>query len=53
VKSFWADTRGATAIEYAMVAGFLSIIVVGAVNLLGANVYSAFFSKIATAVSSP
>jgi Flp pilus assembly pilin Flp len=53
LKSFFADTSGATAIEYAMIAGFLSAFIVGAVNLLGANVYSAFFSKIATAMSSP
>jgi pilus assembly protein Flp/PilA len=53
VRRFFADTQGATAIEYAMIAGFLSAFIVGAVNLLGANVYSAFFSKIATAMSSP
>jgi Flp pilus assembly pilin Flp len=53
MTAFFADTGGATAIEYAMIAGFLSAFVVGAVNLLGANVYSAFFSKIATAMSNP
>ncbi len=53
VTAFCADTGGATAIEYAMVAAFLSAFIVGAVNQLGSNVYSAFFSKIATAISSP
>jgi Flp pilus assembly pilin Flp len=53
VNAFLADTSGATAIEYAMIAGFLSAFIVGAVNLLGSNVYSAFFSKIATAMTSP
>ena len=53
MTEFFTDTGGATAIEYAMIAGFLSVFIVGAVDLLGANVYSAFFSKIATAIASP
>jgi Flp pilus assembly pilin Flp len=31
-----------------MVAGFLSVVIVGAVNTLGANVNTMFFSKIAS-----
>jgi len=50
---FFTDTSGATAIEYATIAAFLSAFIVGAVDLLGANVYSAFFSKIATAIAGP
>ena len=53
MRRFFADTQGATAIEYAMIAGFLSAFIVGAVNLLGQNVYNAFFSKIAAAMSNP
>ncbi|MGD0143142.1 MAG: Flp family type IVb pilin [Rhizomicrobium sp.] len=48
VSAFGSDTSGATAIEYAMVAGFLSVVIVGAVNTLGANVNTMFFSKIAS-----
>jgi Flp pilus assembly pilin Flp len=44
------DTRGATAIEYAMIAAFLSVFIVTAVDLLGANVKSAFFDKLAAVV---
>lgn len=51
MTSFFADTSGATAIEYAMVAGFLSIIIVGTVNALGSNVNAMFFSKIANMLS--
>ena len=51
MTEFYADARGATAIEYAMVAGFLSVVFVGAVNLLGANVNTMFFSKIADMLS--
>ncbi len=34
---FLKDDSGATAIEYALVAGFLSIVIVGAVQGLGSN----------------
>ncbi|HXM00928.1 MAG TPA: Flp family type IVb pilin [Rhizomicrobium sp.] len=50
LKAFFADRGGATAIEYAMIAGFLSIAIVAAVNLLGQNVETEFFSKLAAVV---
>ncbi len=37
-QRFLQDQGGATAIEYAVVAGFLSIVILGAVQLLGLNV---------------
>ncbi len=49
MSAFLHDTSGATAIEYAMVAVGISVAVVSAVNLLGQNVYSVFFAKIAAA----
>jgi pilus assembly protein Flp/PilA len=50
LKTFFADCSGATAIEYAMIAGFLSIAIVAAVNLLGQNVETEFFGKLAAIV---
>jgi Flp pilus assembly pilin Flp len=44
---------GATAIEYAMVAGGIAVVIVGAVDQLGQNVKSAFFDKIAAAFTNP
>jgi Flp pilus assembly pilin Flp len=44
------DTRGATAIEYAMIAGGISIVIVSAVNILGQNVYTLFFARIVAAM---
>lgn len=44
------DARGVTAIEYAVIAAFLSIMIVGAVNLLGQNVKTEFFDQIAQAL---
>jgi len=48
---FWTDERGATSIEYAMIAGGLSIVIIGAVDLLGGNVKSMFFDKLASLTS--
>jgi Flp pilus assembly pilin Flp len=45
-----ADRQGATAIEYAMIAAFLSVAVVTAVDQLGQNVKNTFFDQIAGAL---
>jgi pilus assembly protein Flp/PilA len=47
LSGLFADRSGTTAIEYAMIAGGLSIAVITAVNLLGQNVETMFFSKLA------
>jgi Flp pilus assembly pilin Flp len=44
---FLANESGTSAIEYAVIAGFLSIFVVTAVDLLGQNVNNTFFTQIA------
>jgi len=42
VKAFAADEGGATAIEYALIAGCVSIVIVGAVTSLGSAVKGLF-----------
>ena len=42
IKSFAHDTSGATAIEYAMIAGGISIVIVGGVALIGGNLTALF-----------
>jgi len=42
VSRFAADTSGATAIEYALIAGSVSIVIVAAVSLVGTNVKELF-----------
>lgn len=37
IKSFLHDSDGATAIEYALIAGLLSVVIIGGVTLLGAR----------------
>ena len=42
MKRFAADTSGATAIEYALIAGSVSIVIVTAVTMVGSNVKALF-----------
>jgi len=48
--SFAGDRSAATAIEYAMVAVGIAVVVVAAVNQLGQNAYNMFYVKIAAAL---
>ncbi len=41
---FVRDERGATAIEYALIAGLISIVIVGAVTAIGGSVNNLFAS---------
>lgn len=50
MRNFWRDERGATAIEYALIAGSISVFVITAVDLLGQNVKTTFFDKLAAVV---
>jgi len=51
VRRMFGDNSGATAIEYAMVASGIAVAIISAVNLLGNNVNTVFFQKIATALA--
>ncbi|MES2254564.1 MAG: Flp family type IVb pilin [Pseudomonadota bacterium] len=42
MKGFAADTSGATAIEYALIAGSISIVIVTAVTMVGTGVLALF-----------
>jgi pilus assembly protein Flp/PilA len=44
LKKFLGDQSGATAIEYALIAGFLSIVIVVAVNGIGTTLNTKFTS---------
>ena len=44
---FWRDQSGATAIEYALIAGFLSIVIVGAVRSVGIQLTTKYFQPVA------
>ena len=46
LNRFAADQSGATAIEYGLIAGLISVVIIGAVTTLGTNL-SGRFNKIA------
>lgn len=47
MRQFAADRRGATSIEYALIASLLSIVILGAVTTMGTTL-STFFSSVAS-----
>jgi Flp pilus assembly protein, pilin Flp len=49
-KCLARDESGATAIEYALIASGISIVIVAAVNSLGTTINNLFFERIATAM---
>lgn len=44
LRNFIASERGATAIEYALIAGGISVVIVGAVGALGLDISALFVS---------
>lgn len=50
IKSLLQDESGATAIEYGLIAGLVSIAIIAALTLLGGNL-STLFNTVATTVS--
>lgn len=51
-RAFARNENGATAIEYALIAGGVSVAIVGAVTALGGTVRDDLFGKVATALGS-
>jgi pilus assembly protein Flp/PilA len=48
-RRFARDVNGATAIEYALIAGGVSIAIIGAVTTLGENIKTLLYDKLASA----
>ncbi len=42
IKTLLSDTRGATAIEYGLIAGLIAVAIVAAVTLMGTNLQTVF-----------
>ena len=43
---FLKNTEGATAIEYCLIAGVISIVIVGGARQIGANIYKNFYGPL-------
>ncbi|HTW34554.1 MAG TPA: Flp family type IVb pilin [Rhizomicrobium sp.] len=50
MRLFFGDTRAATAIEYALVAGSIAVVIITAVNTLGQQVNTMFFQQVVAAM---
>lgn len=50
IRLFFGDTHAATAIEYALIAGSIAVVIITAVNTLGQQVNSLFFQKVVAAM---
>jgi pilus assembly protein Flp/PilA len=42
LSRFWSCRRGATAIEYGLIAALIAVVVIGAAQLLGTNLSNKF-----------
>jgi pilus assembly protein Flp/PilA len=42
IKRFLKDEEGATAIEYGLIAALISVVIIGAVTLVGGNLTNTF-----------
>ena len=51
LKEFWRSESGATSIEYALIAGFVSIMIVSAVTTIGSRLKAHYFMPIANNLS--
>ncbi|MXQ10682.1 Flp family type IVb pilin [Microvirga makkahensis] len=52
ITRFGKDQSGATAIEYGLIAGLIAVAIIGAVQLIGADL-AAYFNNIATTLTPP
>lgn len=50
LRAFLRDERGATAIEYAMIAGMVSIMVLASARSIGDAIQNAFFGPVSSAL---
>lgn len=53
LKTYWNlkhDQRAVTALEYALIAGLIAVVIVGAVTTLGTSI-SSTFGKVSTAIT--
>ena len=48
---FWRDMRAATAIEYCLVAGLISILIVAGATSIGGKLATNYFGKFASSLS--
>jgi pilus assembly protein Flp/PilA len=48
LRAMFGNTRGVTALEYALIAALVAVVIIGGVSLLGTNVSKVFSTVAAT-----
>ena len=51
MKNFIRDKRGATAIEYGMIAALIAVVILTTLTTVGTTLSSTLYGKVATAVT--
>lgn len=51
IARFFADDRGATAVEYGIIASLISLAIMGTVYALGTAIQDTLYNKIANAIA--
>ena len=51
IREFWKDVRGTTSIEYALIGGLISILIVTGVTTIGKNLSTRYFVPISNNLS--
>lgn len=51
LAEFWRDRRGTTSIEYVLIAGLVSILIVVGATRIGSNLSTNYFSPVAKGLS--
>jgi pilus assembly protein Flp/PilA len=51
MKNFIRDKRGATAIEYGMIAALIAVVIITTLTSVGTTLSSTLYGKVATAVT--
>lgn len=49
IKNFWKDEEGATAIEYGLIAGLISVAIIATISALGTDLGD-LFKRVSTAL---
>ena len=49
ILGFLTNESGATAIEYALMAGSIAVVIIGTVNTVGSQLTATFYTKISAA----
>lgn len=51
MRRWWMQESGATSIEYALIASLIAVAIIGTLRVIGTDVVTVLYNKVATGVS--